>query len=99
MATFTGNRFEAFVSPNRTLVDINDRKVPGRLLLLKLGDIQEMRDHVERILLESKEKGFRSFGINHPDKGKHSRILGVGEEDAKELLELLDKLEANMTPI
>jgi hypothetical protein len=99
MATFTGNRFEAFLSPNRTLVDINDRKVPGRLLLLKLADIQDMRDHVERILLEGKTNGFKVFALEHPHAGKRSRILGVNEEDAQELLDLLGKLEGNMTPI
>lgn len=96
----TGNRFEADVSPNKKFVDIRDRKLAGILTLLKLGEIQQLRDQVDRLIIEqSKKGGFSPFAVRLKEKSSRHVITGLNEEDGHELLELLDKLEVTMVPI
>lgn len=96
----TGNRFEADVSPNKKFVDIRDRKLAGILTLLKLGDIQQIRDQVDRWMIEqSKKVGFTPFAVKLREKSTRHVIVGLNEEDGRELVELLDKLEDTMVPI
>ena len=47
---FSGNRFEASVSMNRALADIMDRKNVGRLTLLDVSALHELRDLVQELL-------------------------------------------------
>ena len=94
----TGNRFEADVSPNKKFVDIRDRKLAGILTLLRLGDIQQLRDQVDR-LITTRKGNFAVFAIKLPEKSSRHVITGLNEEDAHELLELLSKLEDTMVPI
>jgi len=92
----TGNRFEASLSPNKKFVDIKDRKHTGILTVLTLANIQELKDGVDHLLAR---ETFKPFDLKHPHHGKRNRISGLNEEDARELVELLDKLEQTMVQI
>lgn len=98
MTELAGNRFTASVSKSGKVVDINDRRLRGFLLLLTLQDVQDMRDHIERIFLEAQGHPFERFALEHPKQGSRSKILAINEEDARELLELMGKLEEIMVP-
>lgn len=92
----TGNRFKASVSPNKKFVDIEDRKQFGILSVLKLEDIQALRDLVDTIV-ESKPP--KPFSIKLREKSTRHVITGLSEEDGRELVELLDKLQETMVPV
>lgn len=47
---FSGERFEAAVSVNRTLADIIDRKTGDRMILLDTATLSELRDLVDELL-------------------------------------------------
>jgi hypothetical protein len=46
----TGKRFEGHVSPSRTLADIVDQRLRGRLILLKKDDAIELRDLCQELI-------------------------------------------------
>lgn len=48
-ASILGKRFEAFVSSDRSIVDIVDRENTGHLILLSGDDLSELRDLLEEL--------------------------------------------------
>jgi len=49
-AWISGSRFEAFISADRTLSDIADRENVGRLILLRVSDLHELRDLAQELI-------------------------------------------------
>lgn len=95
-----GNRFDGFISANKKLSDINDKKQDGKLTLLSQNDIQKLRDEVDRIVIKNAEKeSWKPFDIKLKEKSSRHVISQINEEDARELLELLDSLDENMVPL
>ena len=45
-----GKRFEAFVSSDRSLADVVDRENTGRLILLPVDDLRELRDLLDELV-------------------------------------------------
>jgi hypothetical protein len=45
-----GDRFEAYVSPNRLLTDLVDRELKGRLILLRKSSVVELRDLCQELI-------------------------------------------------
>lgn len=91
-----GNRFKASISDNRKFVDLNDRKLKGVLTLLKREDLENLKGHLERNLAQP---SWKTMTLAYPEKGKHNRILAVSQEDARELVELVDKLLEIVVPV
>jgi hypothetical protein len=90
----TGNRFQAALSPSKKRADIMDRKLGGGLSMLSLEEIEELHQKVAHLVQGHQEK----FAVKLLEKGSRHVLVGLNEEDGRELLELFATLEGMMVP-
>lgn len=84
-------RFEAWISGNRTLADIEDTGRKSRLMILKIEDVQQLKGLIEGVL-GGTEKFYDPRGMSYDDVPSYytySVYLELGRMDELDLRELL----------
>jgi len=90
-------RFQAWVSPGRTIADVEDTELKSRLLLLKIEDVQHLKGLIEGVLAGSSFFDPRGMSYNDvPSYYTYSVYTALSKMDEltlRELLALVKRLE------